>query len=319
MKFHIDLGWVVLFAPMSIVAAVFLFEHTPWVAEQTSKGAHHEASVNFDLGRSALKIGNYREAVGQYQTALAIDPEYADAYMGLGIVFNVLGDFEKAINYIQKANTLDSLNEKVAYNNLGMIYAKKKDYKTALEFFRKSLAIDSTVAEVYRNIGEIGFIQKNWAMAVDAYSSAIENKPSLKSLYVNMSQQALVEYKDDEEYKSIKRYFSGAVSEAMLAEFDAEIVDKFTMLSPKLAEDYKSLGRAYAKLRKLEDAIVQYQAALDITPWDAPTHNRIGILYAQSGYLKSALLHFEEAVDLNPDYEDAQINLTRCERKLNRR
>ncbi|MDP8240349.1 MAG: tetratricopeptide repeat protein [Candidatus Hatepunaea meridiana] len=316
MKFHIDWGWVVLLAPMSIVVVVLLFEQTHWVTEQTSQGVHYEASTHVNLGRSAMKLGNYQEAIGQYQTALTMDPEYNEAYMGLGIVLNIQGDYDNAIRCIKQAISLDSLNQGTGYGNLGMVYAHKKEYNVALQYFRKSLAIDSTIAGNYRNIGSIGSVKMDWQMAALAYSKAIENKPNIRSLYRNMRKEALEKYKDDENFQKIKEYLDHSISEDSLAEFDHKIVDELAEKDPKLAEDHKNLARAYTKLGKLEDAILQYNAALKITPNDAVTYNRLGILYARTDDLENALLKFRKAVQLDPSYGDAKANLDHCEKRL---
>ncbi|NQT34209.1 tetratricopeptide repeat protein [bacterium] len=316
MKFRIDLAWVVLFGPLLIVVSVLVFEHTPWVKDQTSKGAHYEASIHVNLGRSAMKRGNYEEASGQYKTALMIDPDYPEAYMGLGIIFNIWGNYDRAIAAMKKAIELDTMSIDRGYNNLGMVYASKKDYDTALKMFGKALLLDSTSVEVYRNIGEIATVKKNWEKAVHAYYKAIENKPNLKKLYWLMSQAAILKSKDEDDYKEIEEFFNRDISDELLAEFDAQIVDELAQKEPKLADDYMNLAKAYMKLDNIDEAITSYERALKITPNDAVLRNRLGITYARSGDLEKAHTQFTEAVRLDPGYEDARFNLQHCESKL---
>ncbi len=316
MKLHLDLGWVVLFAPMSIVVAVLLFEQTHWVAEQTSRGAHYEASTHVNLGRSARKLGNYQEAMGQYQAALKMDPEYAEAYMGLGEILNSRGDYDNAIRCIKKAISLDSVNVEMSYHNIGTVYASKKDYDTALNMFQKALIFDSTSVEVYRNIGEIATVRKNWENAIYAYSKAIKNKPNLKKLYRLMSQEAILKSKDEDDFKEIEEFFNRDITDELLAEFDAQIVDELALKDPKLAVDYMNLARAYMKLDYIDKAIVSYARALKITPDDAVLRNRLGILYGRTGDYEKACDQFRVAVRIDPNYDDAKSNLKHCEEML---
>ena len=316
MKLRIDLAWIVLLGPLIIVVSVLLFEHTPWVKDQTTMGAQYEALSHVGLGRSAMKRGDYREAFGQYQTALDIDPENSTALMGLGILYNMRGDYDRAIAAMNKVLEIDSIRIERIYNNLGMVYATKKEYDTAIVMFQKSLNIDSTSVEVYRNIGEIVADRKNWKMAINAYSKAIMNKPTLRKLYIEMSREAIDKYKDEENYNEIYRFLNRNVTDELLTEFDAQIVEDQSRHDPKLANDYKNLAKSYAEFGKLDEAVRLYQSALQITPDDARIRNKLGILFARTDELAKALVQFKEAVRLDPGYDDAKYNLRRCEQKL---
>ena len=316
MKFKIDYAWIVLFGPMCIVVFLSIFELPDWFAEQSSEGARTEAERHSVLGRSALKNGNLAEAANQFMTALTIDETFADPYMNLGIIFNMRGEYERAIRYMEKSIELDTLNKERVYNNIGMVYANKKDYKTALVMFRKSLAADTVTAAVYRNIGETGFVLKDWELAVSAFLKAIDNKPSLAIQYYSMRQEALSKYRDKDNYNKIKEYFSRGLSDDVLSEYDAVIVDELTLKDLKLADDYMNLARAYLKLDNINEAVTSYERALEITPNDAVLRNKLGILYGRTRNYEKACDQFREAVRIDPNYDDASSNLKHCEKIL---
>lgn len=316
MKFKIDFAWIVLFGPMCIVVFLSIFELPDWFVEQSSEGARMEAEGHSALGRSALKNGNLEEAANQFMTALTIDETFAEPYMSLGVIFNMRGEYDRAIKYMEKSIELDTLNKERVYNNLGMVYANREDYKSALVMFRKALVTDTVTAAVYRNIGETGFVLNDWELAADAFLKAIDNKPSVAIQYHSMRQEALSKYRDKDNYDKIKEYFSRGLSDDVLSEYDAQIVDELALKDPKLADDYMNLARACMKLDNIDEATASYERALKITPEDAVLRNRLGIAYARSGDLKKAHTQFSEAVRLNPGYEDARFNLERCESKL---
>ncbi len=60
----------------------------------------------------------HREAIAEFKKALAIDPTYVRAYNGMGISFDHLGDFPKAVECYEKALQL-SPNLDYVHNNLG--------------------------------------------------------------------------------------------------------------------------------------------------------------------------------------------------------
>ena len=131
-----------------------------------------------------------------------------------------------------------------------------------------------------------------------------------------MKREALVKFADNENYKQIKDVLSREITEEFLAEFDAQIVDELTWQDPKLAEDFRNLGRVLTEQGMLEEAIPNYQDALKILPGEATIRNKLGILYARTADYEKAMVQFKEAVRIKPDYEDAKHNLKRCQQML---
>ncbi len=316
MKFRLDLGWVVLLGPMFIVVSLTLFELPAWIAEEAGRGARYEASVHNDLGRSALKNGRYREAIGQFMTTIKIDPEYIEAYMNMGMAYNLIGDHKRAISLMRKVIQLDSTHRESVYNNIGRVYAEMGELDNAIAMFKKSLAVNRYSVAIYRNIGEIAIQEKNWKEAETAFRGAVANKPTLKNLYLKMKREAMIKFADDENYEQIKEILSHEITDSVLSVFDSRIVDELAWQDPKLADDFRKLGRALEMQGKLEEAVPQYEAALKILPDEVTIRNKLGVLYAKTGNYEKAMVQFREAVRLKPDYEDARKNMEMCQRIL---
>ena len=56
-----------------------------------------------NLGVTYNKLGQLEQAVQAYEEALKIDPDYADAHNNLGILFKELGQLDKAIKSHEQA------------------------------------------------------------------------------------------------------------------------------------------------------------------------------------------------------------------------
>ena len=67
-------------------------------------------------------------------------------------------DFDKAIEYYNKATALDS-EFASAYHNLGSIYLKKQDYNKSIEYHNKALLIRPDYAWTYYNLGLSYYLQ----------------------------------------------------------------------------------------------------------------------------------------------------------------
>ncbi len=72
---------------------------------------------------------------------------------------------------------------------------------------------------------------------------------------------------------------------------------------------HNNLGNALLQKGRVEDAMVQFQEALQINPDYAPAHNNLGNVLIQKGKMDEAMVHFQRALDLKPDYAEAHNNL----------
>ncbi|MFH0765707.1 MAG: tetratricopeptide repeat protein, partial [Calditrichota bacterium] len=315
-------GWLILFGPASIVIFLTLIPSPEWLVKQGSEGAVNEAVATNKRGLIALKEGNLEKAMGHFNAALKIKPDYAEPMMNIGIVYQTRGDYDRAITCLNQAINMGPSKKELIYNNLGMVYGKKGDYDTALRMFLKALEVNVRTAVVYRNIGQIHLARKNYEAAGEAFRNAVANAPGLLSLYNEMIRDTyydLTDAEDEEDMeilKSVEQTRNIGVTESDLQSYDSQIIEEYTGRDPKLADDYKNLGIAYSRLEQPDSAFAAWQASIRINPRDPEVLNKIGIYFASRGYLSDALRAFQNAVALRPNYEEAQFNLDLCRKKL---
>lgn len=140
--------------------------------------AYYEEAVEVNLRFIQLS----EETNGQNDTT-------ADAYNNIGIVYQNLGDYDKALEYYFKALeiTKDVLGEKhrdtaMSYNNIGAVYDDLGDYDKALEYGFKALEIKKDVlgekhpdtAGSYGNIGIIYAELGDYDKALEYLIKALE-------------------------------------------------------------------------------------------------------------------------------------------------
>ena len=317
-KFSIDLGWIVLFGPMFLVVFLFTYDVPEFLQEHSSSAAASEADVHTTLGRSAMKNGRLIEAYQQFMTALSMYPDIPEAWMNIGLILNEQGKTDEAIQAMNKAIAMNPVNKELIYNNVGLIFAKQRDYEKAMTMFQKSAEVFPYSEALYRNIGNVYMALENWEGSAESFSLAVANKPTLWTSYEVMRREAVERMKTEDNYDEFLKIYGNEVDIDELSEFDEKIISELNSRDPKIANDYRNLGKSYSKLGRLEQAAECYENALMITPGDAGTRNKLGILYGRLGDYTAAYKQFKTAIEIDPGYTDALNNLKHCEKMLSR-
>jgi tetratricopeptide (TPR) repeat protein len=109
-------------------------------AEQTLKGAGAFApaddEIAYDLGRMFYQQNRHREAVDQFERAIALNPRAHKAYDNLALATEALGDVEQALRHYLKAIELvhvDHPRYDVVYANLADLMIRLGEYRKAFD------------------------------------------------------------------------------------------------------------------------------------------------------------------------------------------
>ncbi len=96
--------------------------------------------------------GELEKALADYDLAIAISPEFADAYINRGILYGETSRFEKAIEDFDRAITLDPENAK-AYLNRGAAYLMLGEYGAAIADLQRATVLAPENATALYNLG----------------------------------------------------------------------------------------------------------------------------------------------------------------------
>lgn len=113
----------------------------------------------YQLGRSYQEQKNYPAAIDAYEKALTIDPDAAEVYNGMGVVYSLQGEHELAVQLIKEAIRLSPMASHL-YNNLGYAYLEFGDVSRAADAFERALALNpenlharQNLAATYKRMG----------------------------------------------------------------------------------------------------------------------------------------------------------------------
>ena len=98
------------------------------------------------MGICDLMLQRYKEARKNFNRAIKIDRNHADAYNNLGVVYYVERDNARAIKNYERAVALNP-DAASYYSNLGAAYFAKKQYDKAAVSYSKALVLDPDVFE----------------------------------------------------------------------------------------------------------------------------------------------------------------------------
>ena len=107
-----------------------------------------KAEAHFRCGVAFSAIQEYEEAIGHYDEAICIDPQFAEAYNNRGIIKDELGRYDEAIADFDEALRIDP-QYATAYNSRGATKGKLGRYEEAIADFDEALCIDPKDATVH--------------------------------------------------------------------------------------------------------------------------------------------------------------------------
>ena len=84
---------------------------------------------------------NYETAIKLYRKCIEIDPEFAEPFERLGLLFSRMNQPKVAIRYFEQALKLDPLNHNL-YNAVALCFVKTKRFDKALKIYKQALDIE---------------------------------------------------------------------------------------------------------------------------------------------------------------------------------
>lgn len=134
----------------------------------------------------------YREAIETYREGIR---DVAVMYNKIGIAYHHLNDLNAALENYNKALSI-SPDYAEAINNIGTVYYAKKDYKRAIREYERALRITPRSASIYSNLGTAHFARKKYDAAFAAWQKALEIDPEVfehRSTHGTLLQERSVE------------------------------------------------------------------------------------------------------------------------------
>ena len=107
-----------------------------------------------ERGSHLQNLDRFDEAAEAFTQALAIDPDFAGAYFGLGYGLLMQEAYEDGRQYYEQGLIVDD-SDAAAWNNLGSIYTALERWEEAVACYETALEIDPAYANAHYNMGNV--------------------------------------------------------------------------------------------------------------------------------------------------------------------
>ncbi len=290
------------------------------------------AAAHYQKARAHFFLGEYEQAVTEYELALNHGQKPMDVYRNRWAAYEKLKRYEDALGDIGRVLADDPSNtdfliasadinyEKGAFNEAAEAYLKLAPksrnsgdvyYKAALARSKAGDAAGQAAAAelaIAKNtqfladslvlLGKARQDQKRIPEAIDAFSKALESRPDKPEAYRQLA----------ELYRTQNQLDEGIA-----------ILEKGRRQNATNGEIYSDLSLFYSLLEKKDEAVAAGRSAAQLIPNSPAAHINLCRAYFQSGKSELAISSCNRALSLSPEDGEALFYLGRATSEIARR
>ena len=112
-----------------------------------------DSEVFFNMGIAYKAKGELAKAAAEYERALELTPQYAEALNNLGNIRKDQKKYDEAIAHLESSIKVFPGNPKT-HNNLGTVYGMKGNVNKAALYFAKAVRLEPSYIDARQNLGQ---------------------------------------------------------------------------------------------------------------------------------------------------------------------
>jgi tetratricopeptide (TPR) repeat protein len=307
----------------SAMSLILLLLSPMVVARNQTAQVSPAITERFQEAAEAMRAGNLDQAGDGFASIVKDAPQFAEAYLNLGLVREEQGRHGDAIASFQRALELKP-RLRGANLFLGVAEFRSNHLDTAILVLRKETASYPKDANAWMWLGVVELEKGNGQDAAEALDKAAKLSPEnvdilyhrgRAHLFVSNDSYARM-FKADPKSWRVRQLLAEANADAerhmdAIAEYEAAI--KLAPNEPRLHEE---LGTEYRLAGKMQEAEQAYLKELEIDPENITAQYKLGVLVMESGEPARGKSLIEGALRVKPDLQHADYNLGRAEMLL---
>jgi len=250
------------------------------------------------------------EAIEECLIVMKRIPQYPDTFILLSQLYTAKGDYDKAISIAQellkRGNSLKPPTVAETYYRLGMAYKEKGDMELAHKNLENSIDLYTELLKANARDGDANY---KIALVYDA-------KGDFKMAKNYLGRYIALEPNDANAYNYLGYLLVERGEELSLA---IDYIQKALSLEPNNGAFRDSLGWAYFKAGKLDEAIAELEKAAELAPDDSEVREHLGEAYLKMGgdFTQKAIQEWEKALELKPSKAELRQRLSSLYAQMN--
>jgi len=116
-------------------------------------------------------------AIRHYEQVLAAEPDFADGYFNLALLYKRARRYTDAVTAYQRAIALDIEHVEEAYSNLGVLYSEQRRGDLARQMYEKALAVEPRYVPALFNLAGLLEEAGERQPAIDLYRRILDIDP----------------------------------------------------------------------------------------------------------------------------------------------
>ena len=285
---------------------------------------------HLSLGQYFLENNAAGRAVSEFEAAVRLAPERAEAHYNLGNALRLWGDAKGAEEALGRALEIQPRFPE-AHFVLGLLFGDQVGSEhLGLSEFEAAIAQKPGYAEAHFNVGVIHWKADETEPALEAFQRAVKENPASAEYRVRLGQalarldrgaEAIAELKqaaelDPDSFEAHYQLGRTLLEQGENKEAAHEHIEIAKRLKAK-GQTTTNSDRSYLSYRqglsaleqgRLRDAIQMLTAALDAVGSEAAVRSALGIAYQRTGDRAKAGEQFRRVIELTPDSPDGRLN-----------
>jgi non-specific serine/threonine protein kinase len=280
----------------------FFYDRSKTNVQAAYNDVQKASQLNPDLAETHLSFGyyyywcelNYNRAIKEFSKVLEIQPNNAEAFFGLGIVYRRMGNFNLSLQNQLKGAELDPLSVEYAHN-IAETYGLLRDYYNAERYFKRDIELNPDLDFPRAGLAE-NYI--DWKGNLAAAEEIVHQAKSYDYLQLSFN---IIVYID-----ILNRNYDKAIKDMNSSHHEFEVGQfRFTPRTQVLGLIYKFKNDPAKSKLYLDSSKIQLEKMIKDNPQDERLHSSLGITYAALGIKDKAIYEGKKGIELLPLEKEA--------------
>ena len=278
---------------IALILLIVIFNCDPYSLPKSKYSYQDKNAFEFYLKSVDLYLnGEYQQALQTIQTAIKLNKSFAQFYKLEGDIYFNLNKYDQALTSYESALKYRSSFTEV-YLVMADIYKRNNDYVNAVITYNKILLYDKKQINIYLELTECYLVMDNIKFAFNSLenykSEIIEND---------------IKYSNDYYYLLGKTYFQAKKYRNAIEELE-KIKEPFN------EKVYCLLGRCYYGLEQYEKGLQFFNTLLSVNNNVGEYYYYRGIYFYNKNNLEDAITQFERALELDKSQRESHYYLSK--------